>query len=84
MKTLIPALLLVLAFGAASAAPAPVVQFNDEVTAQTRCPLDKVVWLNTKLHLYYKKGSKQYANSAQGGFVCLKEAKAAGNKAGKS
>ncbi|HEY4127141.1 MAG TPA: hypothetical protein VGN70_03760 [Gammaproteobacteria bacterium] len=81
MKRLIPTLLLTLAFGV-YAAPAPVVQFNADDTAQTRCPLDTVVWLNTKTHLYYKKGTKQYANSPQGGFVCLKEAKAAGDKAG--
>jgi hypothetical protein len=78
---------LALAAGPAFAAtgsttPATVVQFNDEVTAQTRCPLDTVVWLDTRTHLYYRKGTKTYANTAHGGFTCLKEVKAAGNKAG--
>ena len=65
-----------------STTPATVVTFNDELTAQTRCPLDKVVWLNTSTHLYYRKGTKMYANTAHGGFACLKEVKEAGNKAG--
>jgi len=65
-----------------SVTPATVVTFNDETTAQTRCPLDKVVWLNTSTHLYYRKGSKMYANTAHGGFACMKEVKKAGNKSG--
>jgi hypothetical protein len=82
------ALILVLAAGPAFAAhssvtPATVVTFNDEVTAETRCPLDKVVWLNTSTHLYYYKHSKMYANTAHGGFACLKEVREAGNKPGK-
>lgn len=62
-------------------APAPVL-FNDETTAATRCPLDVVVWLNTHDHLYYRKGSRLYANTAKGGFGCLKEVREAGNKPG--
>ena len=70
------------AFAAGSATPGKVTTFNDEVTAQTRCPLDKVVWLDTRAHLYYLKGTKHYANTANGGFACLKEVKEAGNKPG--
>lgn len=89
MKRIFAALGLCLAFSPAFAAggsttPATVVTFNDEVTAQTRCPLDKVVWLDTHSHLYYRKGTKMYANSAHGGFACLKEVKEAGNKQGHS
>jgi hypothetical protein len=65
-----------------STTPATAVTFNDEVTAQTRCPLDKVVWLDTHSHLFYYKHSKTYANTAHGGFACLKEVKEAGNKPG--
>jgi hypothetical protein len=70
------------AFAAGSTTPATVITFNDEVTAQTRCPLDKVVWLETRTHLYYHKHSKMYANTAHGGFACMKEVKEAGNKPG--
>ena len=70
------------AFAAGSTTPATVVTFNAELTAQTRCPLDTVVWLDTRTHLYYKKHSKMYANTAHGGFACMKEVREAGNKAG--
>ena len=83
MQRLLFALGLSLALSPAFAAtPAKVVNFNDEVTAQTRCPLDKVVWLDTRSHLFYLKGTKHYANTANGGFACMKEVKAAGNKPG--
>jgi hypothetical protein len=82
LVTLGLALALSPAFAATSVTPATVVQFNDEVTAETRCPLDKVVWLDTRTHLYYRKGTKMYANTAHGGFACLKEVKESGNKAG--
>ena len=82
MRRLSVAIALSLALGTAFAtAPAPVL-YNSDDGAQVHCPLDKVVWLNTKTHLYYKKGSKDYANSPHGGFVCLQDAKKAGNKPG--
>jgi len=76
------ALGLALALSPAYAADAAPVLFNDETTAQTRCPLDTVVWLDTHAHVYYLKRSKMYVNTPHGGFGCLKEVKAAGNKAG--
>lgn len=85
MQKLLTALGLALALSPALAgatAPAAVITFNAELTAQTRCPLDTVVWLNTRTHLYYKKHSKMYANTPQGGFACLKEVREAGNKPG--
>lgn len=80
-------LLLIVGFSLAlspvfAAAPAPQL-FNDEVAAQTRCPLDTVVWLDTRTHLYWPKRSKMYANTANGGFGCLKEVREAGNKPGR-
>ena len=86
MQRLLLALGLMLAlspaFAAGSTTPATVITFNDEVTAETRCPLDKVVWLDTRTHHYYYKHTKMYANTAHGGFACLKEVKEAGNKPG--
>lgn len=65
-----------------AAAPATALTFNDEISAQARCPLDTVVWLDTRTHLYWPKHSKMYANTAHGGFACLKEVRDAGNKPG--
>jgi len=86
MRILIAALLLTAATGLASAAaPAPAPRlFNSDDGAQVQCPQDKVVWLDTRTHLYYNKGTKHYANTAHGGFGCLKDVKAAGNKAGEN
>ena len=84
MKTLFLALSIAAAAGTASAAtPAPIQLFNSEDAAQVHCPLDKVVWLEPKAHLYYYRSSKHYANSGSGGFVCKGDAIKSGAKAGK-
>ena len=84
MKTLFLALSMAAAAGAGLAAqPAPPQLYNSEDAAQVHCPLDKVVWLEPKAHLYYYRSSKHYANSGSGGFVCKGDAIKAGAKAGK-
>ena len=84
MQRSLIALGLTLAIGLASAAaPAPASRlFSSEDAAKVQCPMDKVVWLDSRTHLYYRKGTKHYANTANGGFGCLADVKAAGNKAG--
>lgn len=84
MRTLFLALSMAAAAGTAFAAtPARIQTFNSEDAAQVHCPLDKVVWLEPKAHLYYYRSSRHYANSASGGFVCRGDAIKAGAKAGK-
>jgi hypothetical protein len=83
MRKLILASIVAAAMGSALAAPVPDVKlWNSEDAAQTQCPLDKVVWLEPYKHLYYYRSSKHYANSGVGGFVCRKDAIAAGAKPG--
>lgn len=82
MKKLLLASALSLTLAPAFAAPTPIQSFNSEDGAQVHCPLDKVVWLDTKTHLFYYRSSTHYANSGHGGFVCRKDAVAAGNKVG--
>jgi len=82
MSKLLPALVLTSVLGVAFAAPPAARLFNSEDATKVQCPMDKVVWLDTRTHLYYNKGTKHYANTAHGGFGCLAEVKAAGNKAG--
>jgi len=82
-----PRFILALSFAAVTglafaAAPAPVQTFNSEDAAQVHCPLDKVVWLEPHQHLFYYRGSKHYANSGTGGFVCRGDAIEAGAKPG--
>jgi hypothetical protein len=84
MKRLFFALSIAAASGCAfAAAPIHVEMFNSEDAAQVHCPLDKVVWLEPKAHLYYYRSSRHYANSGVGGFACKGDAIAAGAKAGK-
>ena len=82
MRTLLIAAILTLTPVPAFAAAPAVRTFTSEEAAQVQCPLDKVVWLEPKTHRYYFRSSKHYANSGTGGFACLAEVKAAGNKKG--
>ena len=75
------ALLLSISLAAAAATP-PVAQFDSEEKAKIRCPMDKIVWVNPRTHLWYPPSSKHYANDRFGGFACLEEVKAAGVKEG--
>ena len=83
MRRSLAALALILALGTAFAAPPVVFLSNSEDGAQIHCPLDKVVWLDSRAHRYYYRSSKHYAATAKGGFACLKEVKSAGDKPGK-
>ena len=82
MRRLLLALSIAATGAAFAATPTPVQSFNSEDAAQVHCPLDKVVWLEPKAHLYYYRSSKHYANSGTGGFVCRGDAIKAGAKAG--
>jgi hypothetical protein len=83
MRRSLAALALSLALGTAFAAVPAVFLSNSEDGAQIHCPVDKVVWLDTHARRYYYRSSKHYAATAKGGFGCLLEVKAAGNKPGK-
>ncbi|MBC9881322.1 hypothetical protein G8O24_28735 [Bradyrhizobium sp. INPA01-394B] len=49
--------------------------FRDEAQAQRYCPGDKVVWVDFRKGVYYRKGQKLYAQGFDGSFVCLSEAR---------
>ena len=82
MHKLLIAASLGLVLAPAFAATPAVRTFTSEEAAQIQCPMDKVVWLEPRTHRYYFRSSKHYANSGTGGFACLTEVKAAGNKKG--
>lgn len=52
--------------------------FDTEAAAQSHCPSDEVVWLNTRTGIYHEKGMRWYGRTRQGAYVCRKEADAAG------
>jgi glucan-binding YG repeat protein len=59
-------------------------QFTTAAEAQARCPADKVVWVNTKSHIYHYAGTRSYGTTKQGAYMCEADANAAGDRATKS
>ena len=49
--------------------------------AEPLCPLEPVVWVNTKSRVYYVAGSRSYGHTRYGAYMCETEAKSAGNRA---
>ena len=59
--------------------------FSNEQEAQQHClDNDEVVWLNTPTRIWHVKGTRWYANTKNGAFVCKQEAAMAGNRASKN
>jgi len=54
--------------------------FQTEAAAQTHCPRDEVVWLNTNSGIYHEKGMRWYGRTKHGAYACRKEADAAGDR----
>ena len=59
-------------------------QFRTEAEARTRCPTDKVVWLNTDSHIYHYQGARYYGATKKGAYMCEADAKAAGDRASRT
>jgi len=55
-----------------------IAMFDTEQAAQSHCPADTVVWLNTKTGIWHEKGMRWYGRTREGSYVCRKEAAAAG------
>lgn len=53
----------------------PLTPFRYEAQAQRHCPHDRVVWLDFRKGVYYRKGQKRYGEGFDGSFVCLNEAR---------
>ena len=54
--------------------------FRSESAAQSHCPRDVVVWLNTRTGIYHEKGMRWYGRTKSGAYVCRREADAAGDR----
>src|SRR5512136_854190 len=57
---LVIAAVMMLAAGAAQVSATPLTPFRYEAQAQRHCPGDKVVWLDFRKGVYYRKGQKFY------------------------
>lgn len=67
-----------------SAAPTAAGQFSTEAEARYRCPTDKVVWINTDSRIYHYQGSRYYAHTKKGAYMCEADASASGARASRS
>lgn len=61
--------------GSAEVSATPLTPFRYEAQAQRHCPHDKVVWLDFRKGVYYRKGQKRYGQGFDGSFVCQNEAR---------
>lgn len=66
---------MLVAAGGAEVLATPLSPFRYEAQAQRHCPHDRVVWLDLKKGVYYRKGQKRYGDGFDGSFVCLNEAR---------
>ena len=66
---------LMLDAGTAEVSATPLTPFRYEAQAQRHCPGDKVVWLDFRKGVYYRKGQRLYGQGFDGSFVCLSEAR---------
>ena len=82
MKPLLRVLAIaVLMLPAVAAEAREVKEFDFEAAAQKHCPKDVVVWSNVKGGgIFHVQGSKLYGKTTDGGYLCRKEAEAAGWK----
>jgi len=67
-----------------AATPTGAGQFGSEAEARSRCPADKVVWVNTASKVYHYQGTRYYAHTRRGAFMCEADARAAGDRAARS
>lgn len=53
---------------------------NHPVPAGMMCPGDKVVWVNTRSHLYHLQGERYFGSTKAGKFICERGADKEGDR----
>ena len=48
------------------------------------CPSDRVVWVNTRSHVYHYQGETWFGHTKHGRFECERQARAEGDRATKN
>jgi hypothetical protein len=67
-----------------SGTPSGANQYATETAAKVRCPLDTIVWVNTKSGIYHFSGHKDFGNTKSGAYMCEKDTGAEGFRAAKN
>ncbi len=75
LGTIVIATAMMLDAGMVQVSVTPLTPFRYEAQAQRHCPDDKVVWLDFKKGVYYRRGQKLYGQGFDGSFVCQTEAR---------
>lgn len=68
---------------AAPTTPTGANEFSTEAEAKARCPIDTVVWANTRSKIYHFSGHKDYGNTKVGAYMCEKDTAMAAFRASK-
>ncbi|PDT87738.1 hypothetical protein CO669_22930 [Bradyrhizobium sp. Y36] len=66
---------IMMGIGATDVSATPLTPFRYEAQAQRHCPHDRVVWLDLRKGVYYRKGQTRYGQGFDGSFVCQTEAR---------
>ncbi len=59
-------------------------EYASEAEAKTHCPGETVVWANTRSKVYHFAGSRAYANTKRGAYMCEKDTASAGFRSAKN
>ena len=59
-------------------------EYTTELAARARCPSDTIVWANTPSRIYHYSGTRYYASTRRGAYMCEADARAAGYRAAKN
>ncbi len=78
------AVALVIAASALLAGPALADSSYPAVRPDISCPGDRVVWVNTRSHVYHFQGETWFGHTKHGRFECEKQARSEGDRATKN
>ncbi len=59
-------------------------QYSTETLARVHCPIDTVVWANTRSGIYHFRGDNNYGTTKRGAYMCERDALAEGIRMAKN
>ena len=65
-------------FNCSGQGQAGVNQYTTETLARVHCPIDTVVWANTRSNIYHFRGDNNYGTTKRGAYMCERDALAGG------
>ena len=71
-------------FNCSGQGQAGVNQYTTETLARVHCPVDTVVWANTRSGIYHFRGDDNYGTTRRGAYMCERDALAGGIRQAKN